>query len=109
MKSPLSRDLCGRVHVYRSTELDIGEGWKLCLQLVHYPNGYDGYRLIHKDPAGRMRSARGQTSIQNKTQLDTLWASAKAEGWGDFDLTKGKLAVKIRKVTMQDVAFEASA
>jgi len=89
----------GRVTIYKNAELELGEGWKLCLQLVHFPNGYDGYRLIHKDAKGCLRSARGQTGINSKGDTDKLWEIAIKEGWGNYDLSKTKIEIKTKTVS----------
>jgi hypothetical protein len=77
-----------RVQILHETSLDMGSGWKVCLQWCRYVynNGAleSGYRFIWRRPDGSLQAARGQARLPSMTLVRQLISQAEADGWGNL-------------------------
>jgi hypothetical protein len=78
-----------RVQVINETPRKHEGEWQLRLQWCRYLYASGtmqyGYRLIWVKKDGTLLAARGQTRIPSCNQVEHLFATAKAEGWGDYN------------------------
>ena len=77
-----------RVQVLNETGLEMGAGWKVCLQWCRYVynnGGLElGYRFIWRRPDGSLQAARGQARLPSMAIIRELISMAEAAGWGNF-------------------------
>jgi hypothetical protein len=77
-----------RVQVLQETSLEMGAGWKVCLQWCRYVynNGALelGYRFIWRRPDGSLQAARGQARLPSMAVIQELISNAQAKGWGNL-------------------------
>jgi hypothetical protein len=77
-----------RVQILQETNLEMGSGWKVCLQWCRYVynNGAleTGYRFIWRRPDGSLQAARGQARLPSMAVIQELISKAEAEGWGNL-------------------------
>jgi hypothetical protein len=77
-----------RVQVLQETSLEMGAGWKVCLQWCRYVynNGALelGYRFIWRRPDGSLQAARGQARLPSMAVIQELISNAQAGGWGNL-------------------------
>jgi hypothetical protein len=71
----------------KEVSVEMGGGWKLCLQWVRYfyedDTHQDGYRFIWRRPeSGNLQPARGQARIPSLAVARELMTEAENQGWG---------------------------